>query len=186
MCMLAKLWTGNRIVFTKICYRILHPSSTVLFPESGETASLSSSPSPPFLDIPELRHSLLPLCDITLCTRLWGLVPPLQLLAAGVEVPCSCGLIRVLIKRNHLLVWPKTVSEASALEHSSSSITLLKHFISMLEAVKFCTTVSMQQNESSLESAEEVEEASIRGRVGQKLLDLSIKLREDMFVTLIT
>lgn len=56
----------------------------------------------------------------------------------------------------------------------------------MLEAVKFCTTVSMQQNESSLESAEEVEEASIRGRVGQKLLDLSIKLREDMFVTLIT
>lgn len=37
----------------------------------------------------------------------------------------------------------------------------------------------------SLQSAEEGEEASVRGWVGQKLLDLSIKLKEYMFVTFI-
>lgn len=35
-----------------------------------------------------------------------------------------------------------------------------------------------QQVMISLQSAEEGEEASVRGRVGQKLLDLSIKLKE--------
>lgn len=38
----------------------------------------------------------------------------------------------------------------------------------------------------SLQSAEEGEEAGVRGRVGQKLLDLSMKLKENLFVTFIT
>lgn len=56
----------------------------------------------------------------------------------------------------------------------------MKYFIRMLDAtVNFCT-VSV-----SLQSAEEGEEAGVRGWVGQKLLDLSIKLKEYMFVTFI-
>lgn len=41
--------------------------------------SLSLPPSPPFLDMPELHHSLLPLCDLSLWTRLRELFPPTSL-----------------------------------------------------------------------------------------------------------
>lgn len=82
--------------------------------------SPSFSPSPPFLDIPEWHHSLLPpLGDITLRRPpLW--TGPTSTAWSGIF--CSCGLIGRYKKRNNHSVSPETISGTWTQRDSNTNV----------------------------------------------------------------
>lgn len=128
----------TNLCFVKVCVT-LDKYTQKLIGQLPFCLSPSSSPSPPFLDIPELHHSLLPLCDVSL---LW----------AG---PTSFSLrqkflhhtIGISTKRKKL--WDSSTTfpdKCTAAQHLTSTTTLLKPFIWILQTLKF----SMDHNGDDL------------------------------------
>lgn len=159
-----------------------------IYTKTYRTASFfspSPSPSPPFLTLPRWRNSLLPQWHHSLhsTSGCWphplGLSPAFSvglLVCRYRETTCKFNLNCKLLKSpfNCLSTTNKKSTVAALIQ---SSITLLKQFISVLEAMKSCTDYEREwQAMMSLQSAEEGKEASVRRWMSQELLDLSIKL----------